>query len=327
MAHRNKKSSPKPVATSEETASDDTGTATPGMVKMLFRDPAAVLAALILAGIFLTAAFGPPLVGDLATKQNLSAPNLPPFDWGNGWEFILGSDPLGRSSLARMIVASRTTLLITVPAVIVALFVGSLWGLWAGFHRGWRETVSMRVADVVLSFPSLLLAVVVLYILSSSAANIVLVLALTRIPVYLRTSRADAAELRGRTFVEAAGTFGAPPRAIVLRHILPVVLPTLLTLATLEFCYVMLAESSLSFLGIGVQAPDVSWGLMVAEGRSYLQSAWWLSFFPGLAIVITTVCANLLASWMRIATDPAQRWRLTTPRRRRTPSALKRGPR
>lgn len=299
----------------------------PGILRLLLRDPAAAVAVVVLAVIALIAAFGPPLVGDLAAKQNLSAPSLAPFNVNNGWEFFLGSDPLGRSTLARMVIASRTTLLISVPAVIVAFVVGSTWGLWVGFYSGWRETIAMRIADVILSFPSLLLAVVILYVFSPSAANIVLVLAITRIPVYLRTSRADAASLRGQTYVEAAGTFGAQPKAIVLRHILPVVLPTLVTLATLEFCYVMLAESSLSFLGIGVQAPDVTWGLMVAEGRSYLESAWWLSLFPGLAIVITTVCANLVASWMRIATDPAQRWRLTIPRRRRTPATLKRGAR
>lgn len=309
----------------DEDASNRGDVSEPGFGRMLLRDRAATISAVLLATIFGVAIFGPPLVGDLATAQNLSDANTPPFSLANGWEFILGSDPLGRSTAARMIVASRTTFMIAIPAVVMACLVGSLWGLWAGFHRGWRETVSMRIADVIMSFPALLLAVVVLYILSPRAANIVLVLAITRIPVYLRTARADAAELRSRTFVEAANTFGASSGAIVRRHILPVALPTLLTLATLEFCYVMLAESSLSFLGIGVQAPDVSWGLMVAEGRSYLQTAWWLSFFPGLAIVVTTVCANMLASWMRIATDPAQRWRLTVPRRRRVKSALKPG--
>ena len=140
-----------------------------------------------------------------------------------------------------------------------------------------------------------------------------LILALTRIPIYLRTARAESAELQSRTFVDAARTFGAKPNAIIVRHVIPVVLPTLLTLATLEFCYVMLAESSLSFLGIGIQPPDVSWGLMVAQGRQYLQTAWWLSIFPGMAIVVTTIAANMLAAWLRIATDPAQRWRLALP--------------
>jgi peptide/nickel transport system permease protein len=152
--------------------------------------------------------------------------------------------------------------------------------------------------------------------LPPSAANIILVLAITRIPVYLRTARAESAELQSRVFVDAARTFGAGATSIITRHVVPIVLPTLLTVATLDFCYVMLAESSLSFLGIGIQPPDVSWGLMVAQGRTYLHTAWWLSFFPGLAIVVTTVSATILAAWARIATDPGQRWRLSVPQKR-----------
>ena len=283
---------------------------------LLLRDKFASAAALVLLFIGLVAVFGPMLMGDLATKQNLLFANKPPFSLGNGWEYFLGSDSLGRSVLGRLAVATRTTLSVALPAVAVALLVGSLWGVWAGYHRGWRETVSMRIADVIMSFPSLLLAVVVLYVFSPSIANIVLILAITRIPIYLRTARAESAELQSRTFVDAARTFGTRSNSIIGRHVIPVVTPTLLTLATLEFCYVMLAESSLSFLGIGIQPPDVSWGLMVAQGRQYLQTAWWLSIFPGLAIVITTIAANVLAAWLRIATDPAQRWRLALPRKR-----------
>lgn len=288
------------------------------LFSLLLKDKVATVAAVVLVLVFLTAGIGPLLLGDLATAQNLSATNLPPFSFGNGWEFVLGSDSLGRSMLARLVIAARTTLLVAVPAVLVALLIGSLWGVWAGFHRGWREAVSMRIADVIMSFPSLLLAVVILYVFNPSAANIVLVLAITRIPIYLRTARAESAELRSRTFVDAARTFGTAPWAIIRRHVIPIVLPTMLTLATLEFCYVMLAESSLSFLGIGIQPPDVSWGLMVAQGRQYLSTAWWLSVFPGVAIVVTTVAANVLAAWLRIATDPTQRWRLTVggPRKR-----------
>jgi peptide/nickel transport system permease protein len=220
--------------------------------------------------------------------------------------------------LARLIVACRTTLLVALPAVALSCIIGSLIGMWAGYHRGWRETTAMRVADVIMSFPSLLMAVVVLYVFSPSAANIVLVLAITRIPIYLRTARAESAELQSRLFVDAARTFGARSGAVIRRHVFPILLPTLLTVATLDFCYVMLAESSLSFLGIGIQPPEISWGLMVSQGRTYLQTAWWLSFFPGVAIVITTVSATVLAAWARIATDPAQRWRLTVPRSRRS---------
>ncbi|MFL4475637.1 ABC transporter permease [Paeniglutamicibacter sp. MACA_103] len=283
----------------------------PSMFRMLLRDKFASVGALVLALVILVAIFGPVLMGELATKQNLMFMNKAPFDPANGWAYVLGSDSLGRSVLARLIVATRTTLMVAVPAVLVALLVGSLWGVWAGYHRGRRENISMRIADIIMSFPSLLLAVVVLYVFSPSVANIVLILAVTRIPIYMRTARAESAELQSRTFVDAARTFGTKPNSIIAMHVIPVVTPTLLTLATLEFCYVMLAESSLSFLGIGIQPPDVSWGLMVAQGRQYLQTAWWLSILPGAAIVITAIAANLLAAWLRIATDPAQRWRLT----------------
>ena len=221
---------------------------------------------MILGLVFLTAIFGPMLVGNLATHIDLDNSNQAPFTLAHGWANFLGTDPLGRSMLARLIVACRTTLSVAIPAVVISAVVGSVIGMWAGYYRGWRETVAMRVADVIMSFPSLLLAVVVLYVFSPSAANIVLVLAITRIPVYLRTARAESAELQSRLFVDAARTFGASASSIIWRHVLPIVLPTLLTVATLDFCYVMLAESSLSFLGIGIQPPDVSWGLMVVAG-------------------------------------------------------------
>ena len=165
-------------------------------------------------------------------------------------------------------------------------------------------------ADVIMSFPSLLLAVVVLYMFEPRVANLVLVLAVTRIPVYLRTTRAEVLEIRERMFVAAARVMGASPLRIVLRHVAPIVLPTLITVATLDFAFVMLAESALSFLGIGIQPPEITWGLMVAQGHNYLSQAWWLSFFPGLAIMLATLSANLLSNWLRLVTDPVQRWRL-----------------
>ncbi len=284
--------------------------------RLLINDRVAAVAACVLVLVFLTAIVGPMLVGELATRIDLDNSNQAPFTLTHGWANFLGTDPLGRSMLARLIVACRTTLSVAIPAVVISAVVGSAIGMWAGFYRGWRETVAMRVADVIMSFPSLLLAVVVLFVFSPSAANIVLVLAITRIPVYLRTARAESSELQSRVFVDAARTFGASGTSIIGRHVLPIVLPTLLTVATLDFCYVMLAESSLSFLGIGIQPPDISWGLMVSQGRTYLHTAWWLSFFPGLAIVITTVSATILAAWARIATDPGQRWRLTVPQKR-----------
>jgi peptide/nickel transport system permease protein len=284
------------------------------LTRLLLADRVAAGAAGVLLLAALCALLGPLLIGDTAERQDLALARRPPFSTELGWFGLLGTDPLGRSVLARLVVASATTFSVALPTVLLSMLIGSVIGMWAGYHRGWRETVVMRVADVIMSFPSLLLAVVVLYVFAPSVATIVLVLTITRIPVYLRTARAEAAELRGRGFVDAARTFGTAGGSIIHRHVFPIALPTLLTVATLDFGYITLAESSLSFLGIGIQPPEVSWGLMVSEGRTYLRTAWWLSFFPGLAIVVTTVSATVLSAWMRLATDPAQRWRLTAPR-------------
>lgn len=292
----------------------DPGSRKMGMWRLLLRDRVATAALVVLVLVVLATVLGSLAIGGRSNDQDLALGPIAPFSLDHGWLYVLGSDSLGRSMVARMVIGGRTTLLVAVPAVLISLVIGSLIGMWAGYHRGWRETVAMRVADVIMSFPSLLMAVVVLYVFSPSASMIVLVLAVTRIPIYLRTARAESAELQSRTFVDAARTFGTRPTSIIRRHVFPIVLPTLLTVATLDFCYVMLAESSLSFLGIGIQPPGVSWGLMVSQGREYLQTSWWLSFFPGLAIVVTAVASTVLASWVRIATDPAQRWRLTLPR-------------
>ncbi|MDF1633264.1 ABC transporter permease [Mycoplana sp. MJR14] len=280
------------------------------MLRMLLADKFALCAAIFLLVILVLAIVGPSWLGDLATKQNLRGRNAAPFDWERGWVWWMGADALGRPLLARIVVASQNTLLVAAGAVALSAVVGTLLGLVAGFSSPRVNQVIMRLADVIMSFPSLLIAVIVLYILGSSILNLVLVLAITRIPVYLRTTRAEVLEIRERMFVQAARVMGASSRRILFRHMLPVVLPTLTTLATLDFAYVMLAESALSFLGIGIQPPEITWGLMISQGRQYLTNAWWLSFWPGLAIILTTLSLNLLSNWLRIALDPVQRWRL-----------------
>ncbi|WP_246032984.1 ABC transporter permease [Falsirhodobacter xinxiangensis] len=279
-------------------------------LKLLWADKFAFFAAVFLLIVVLCAVFGPLLLETLATKQNLRGRNAAPFDLEAGWAMILGADALGRPLLPRIVVAAQNTIFVAAGAVFFSMLIGTALGLIAGYSRGRAAQMIPRLGDVIMSFPSLLLAVIVLYILEPSVVNIVIVLAITRIPIYLRTARAEVLEVRERMFVQAAKVMGASDRRIVFRHILPVVLPTLLTIATLDFAFVMLAESSLSFLGIGIQAPDITWGLMVSQGRPYLTNAWWLSFWPGLAIILTTLSLNLLSNWMRIALDPTQRWRL-----------------
>jgi peptide/nickel transport system permease protein len=280
------------------------------MFRMLLADKFALCAAIFLLLIIALAIIGPSWLGDLATKQNLRGRNAAPFDWERGWVWWMGADALGRPLLARIIVATQNTMMVAAGAVVLSAVVGTVLGLVAGFSSPRVNQVIMRLADVIMSFPSLLIAVIVLYILGSSILNLMLVLSITRIPVYLRTTRAEVLEIRERMFVQAARVMGASGKRILFRHILPVVLPTLTTLATLDFAYVMLAESALSFLGIGIQPPEITWGLMISQGRQYLTNAWWLSFWPGLAIILTTMSLNLLSNWLRIALDPVQRWRL-----------------
>lgn len=277
---------------------------------MLWRDKFAFVSVIFLLVVTAAALFGPSLLPDSAMTMNLRGRNAPPFELERGWIYLLGADNLGRAVLARLVIASRYTLMIAVSAVLISLVAGTVLGLLAGYCRGRVETVIVRGADILMSFPSLLLALIVLFVLSPSVSNVMIVLAISRLAVYLRTCRAEVMEIRERQFVTAARALGASHARMIFIHILPNVIPTLMTLATLEFSAVMLSESSLSFLGLGVQAPAVTWGLMVAEGRGYLASAWWLSFWPGVAISLTAICANLLANWVRTATDPAQRWRL-----------------
>ena len=279
-------------------------------IRLLVADKLALAALLFVLLMVFCAIFGPSLFGPAATAMNLGMRNAPPFSLEQGWVYFLGADALGRSMLARIVVASQNTLTIAGASVACAMTIGCVLGLIAGYAGGWAGGVIMRLADVIMSFPSLLLAVVVLYILEPSVANLVLVLAITRIPIYLRTTRAEVLEIRERMFVQAARVMGASGRRIVWRHVLPIVIPTLITIATLDFAVVMLAESSRSFLGIGIQPPEVTWGLMIAQGRGYLSQAWWLAFWPGVAIVLTTMSLNLLSAWLRTATDPMQRWRL-----------------
>lgn len=291
---------------------DDAEPSKQGWLRLLWADKLAFAAGVFLLILLVCAVFGPSLLAEKALAMNLRLRNAPPLSFDAGWLFVFGGDALGRPIFARIIVASQNTLAIAAAAVPIALFVGGTLGLVAGYLGGWVGTTIMRGADILMSFPSLLLAVVVLYVFEPRVANLVLVLAITRLPVYIRTTRAEVLEIRERVFVDAARVLGSGGLRIVRKHIAPLVFSTLITIATLDFALVMLAESALSFLGIGIQPPDVTWGLMVAQGRNYLNSAWWLSFFPGLMIMLTTLSLNLLSGWLRIVTDPVQRWRLST---------------
>jgi len=286
----------------------------PAYFHFLVRDPIALLSACWLIFLFFAAILGPYVLGDIAVNMNLRLRNVSPGSIESSWMNILGTDALGRSMLARIVVATRYTVGISLSASIAALAIGGIIGLFAGFIGSWPGKIIMRISDVIQSFPSILMAMIVLYMLTPSPVNLVLVLAFTRLPIYIRIARAEVLELRERLFVDAARVLGSSTTQIIFRHIAPMVIPTVVNILTVDFALVMLSESGLSFLGIGIQPPSITWGLMVAHGRNYLALAWWQAFFPGLMIMLTTLSINLLASWARRIKDPLQRWRYQLPK-------------
>lgn len=281
--------------------------------QLLWRDKFATAAALWIALLVAFVLIGPAFLNENAIRVDLAARNAPP-GFGHGWVYLLGADPLGRPLLPRLMVGARNTLAIAVSAVLIALTIGGILGMIAGYVGGLVGAAIMRLADVISSFPSLLLALIVLYVLEPHVLNLVVVLAITRTAIYLRVTRAEVLELRERVFVDASRALGGSSAHVLRKHIAPVVAPMLATIMTVDFANVMLAESALSFLGIGIQPPEITWGLMVSQGRNYLAQAWWLAFIPGLAIMLTALSANLLSNWLRTVADPVQRWRLEAPR-------------
>jgi peptide/nickel transport system permease protein len=276
-------------------------------VRLLAGSPSAVVALAWLVVLALVAAVVPLFVTEAANHQDLTLRFAEPFTVENGFAFVLGADSLGRPMLLQLVVGARTSLLVAALTVAASALLGSAIGVVSGYFGGWADNVLMRIADILHTVPSLLLALAVLYVLEPSITNLVLVLAITRLPVYLRTARAQTLELRERVFVESARSLGATHRRIMAVDIAPLVTPTVRTLAMLEVANVILAAASLSFLGIGLQRPDVDWGMMVADGRSYLASAWWVTVLPGVAVLATALAASILSNWLRAVEDPAQR--------------------
>ncbi len=245
-------------------------------------------------------------------RQNLGLRNSPPLTPSAGDSMLphlLGTDPLGRDLLSRLVYGARVSLLVGFTGVLVSGTVGVLLGTVAGYLRGWVDDLIMRLVDLTMGLPFIVLAIFVLHVVGGGLTNVVLILAAVRWPLYARVSRGLTLSLTESSFVEAARSIGCSQRRIIFRHLMPNLASPMLVLGTLELARLILAEASLSFLGLGIQPPTPSWGLMISDGRAYIRSAWWVIAFPGLFILLTALSANLLASWLRSITDPAQRWR------------------
>ena len=258
--------------------------------------------------IYVIVALAAPLVAPHDPNQtNLATRLLPPFSSAGGGRYLLGTDDLGRDVLSRVIYGARVSLAVAAVAVILSGTGGVALGLIAGWRRGWLGVLIMRIADIALSVPFLLIAILVVAVLGPSLVNVVICLAMVRWPRYTRITYATVLETRERGFVRGVVALGAPGRWIVLRHILPEVAPLAVVVATLELGLMVIFEASLSFLGLGVQPPTASWGTMLAEGQQYVATAWWLATFPGLALFGLVLAVNMLGDAVRDRLDPTRR--------------------
>ncbi|MCC7368627.1 MAG: ABC transporter permease [Chloroflexi bacterium] len=283
------------------------------LLRALVREPISLLAAVFLIVLLAMCASADLLVSvcvlPAPNAQSLLLRNSAPGFARDGSFHLLGTDQLGRDVLSRVLVGARVSLSVGLATVICSGLIGVTVGLVAGFYRGKVDDLLMRLVDIQMGFPSLLLALIVLYTAGPGFQNLIIVLALTRWMVMARVTRAMALSVRESPYIEAARVVGASDGRLMLRHMLPNLLSPILVLGTLEFARAMLSEAALSFLGVGIQPPESSWGLMLSQGREYITTAWWLVGFPGFAIFLTTLSVNLLSTWLRAVSDPVQRWR------------------
>ncbi|HKC26488.1 MAG TPA: ABC transporter permease [Jatrophihabitans sp.] len=277
------------------------------MLRALLRSGTGMFGAVMLTIVALAAILEPWIRPHDPAAQDLAQRLQPPAFFGGHATHFLGTDQLGRDLLSRVLEGARASLAIGVSVVILAGTFGVLMGLIAGYFGRMVDAVIMRIADMQLAFPGILLALVILYAMGPSAKLVVVVLAINGWMVYARVVRSTVLSLRKSEYVEAAEIGGSRPTRIMIRHVLPNIASPVLTLLVLEFARIILAEAALSFLGYGVQPPGSSWGLIIGQGQDYLQAAWWLVVVPGVLISITVLSANLLASWLRVYADPKLR--------------------
>ncbi|MFC2001925.1 ABC transporter permease [Chloroflexota bacterium] len=259
--------------------------------------PIAVIIGLVITAILapLIAPY-PPLEGELSDR--LMGPDS---------QHLFGTDSLGRDSLSRVIYGSRISLVVAIISIIFGGTVGVAIGMTAGYIGRWWDTIAMRLVDIGLSMPMILMAVLLAAVVGPSFKNVIFVVGLLLWPRYARQIRGETLSLKTRDFVDLARASGCSSFQIMWRHIFPNLVPTILVLVTLQIGYVILLEASLSFLGVGIPPPDPSWGSMVANGRGYIDSAWWLCVFPGASILLTVLAFNNFGDWLRDRLDPKLR--------------------
>ncbi|MBI3962067.1 MAG: ABC transporter permease [Deinococcus sp.] len=278
------------------------------LVRELQHSTSAVVGLVILSLIVISALFAPQLAPYDPLKQNIRIRLLPP-SWmeGGRMEYLLGTDNLGRDILSRIIYGARVAVSVPLAAVSFAVLIGVTLGLLAGYFRGRVDEVIMRITDVQLAIPFILIVIAVIALFGTSLTNLIIVLGITGWLYYARLVRSEVLAMREREYVTAARALGMSNFRIMLRHVLPGVIPTIIVLATVDVARVTLIEAALSFVGLGVQPPTPTWGGMVSDGRNHIFQAWWFSTFPGVTITLQVLGVNLLGDWLRVVLDPRLR--------------------
>lgn len=264
-----------------------------------FSNPLALAGFIIIIIMFLLAILAPWLAPYDPDAFNVKSILLAP-----SWQHWMGTDGLGRDVLSRMLYGGRISLLVGLVAVGISTAIGIILGALAGYYRGWVDTVIMRLVDIMLSIPSFFLILAVIAFLTPSIINIMVVIGLTSWMGVTRLVRAEFLSLSNREFVLASRSLGAKDARLIFTHLLPNSLTPIIVSSVLGVAGAVLLESGLSFLGLGVQAPQASWGNILTDGKEYIQFAWWLSLYPGMAILLTVLGYNLLGEGLRDALDP-----------------------
>lgn len=265
--------------------------------------PLAIVAALVICAVC-----APLLAPRSPVEGSLGDRLIPPLGMQGGkLEHPLGTDRLGRDTLSRLVYGARISLSVSIVGIALTGTLGGVIGLFAGFLGGWVDSLLMRLVDISLSLPGILIAVLLSVVFEPSFTNVIVVVVFLLWPSYARLARGETLGLKQQEFVALARVAGCSTPTIMFRHIVPNLAPSLLVLATLHVGYVIVLEAALSFLGVGIPPPTPSWGVMVSDGRGLIEQAWWVSILPGVAILVTVLSLNILGDWVRDRLDPKLR--------------------
>jgi peptide/nickel transport system permease protein len=275
------------------------------VLRKLLENKGAVFGLIMVLGVIFSAVLAPLISPHDPILQDVEKRLLPPLGQvGADPNYLLGTDHLGRDIVSRLIYGARISIVVSVSAVAFSAFLGTIIGLFSGFYGGKIDSVFMRLADVQLAFPFILLAIAIIAVLGPNLQNIIIVMGITGWVIYARVVRAEVLSLREKEYVMAVRALGGSNGRIIFNHLLPNVVPPIIVIITLEMARMIIMEAALSFLGLGIQPPTPTWGGMLADGRVYLITSWWLATFPGLVIMLVVLGINLLGNWLRDMLDP-----------------------